>query len=47
MELIENESYKKGVNVLYLTTFEYQALGFYKKIGYKVVMIIDNCPIRI
>jgi len=44
MNLIEDESYKKGVYNLYLTTFEFQALGFYKKRGYKVVMVIDDYP---
>jgi len=44
MNLIEAEAYKKGIYNLYLTTFEFQALGFYKKRGYKVVIIIEDYP---
>ncbi len=44
MELIEEEAYQRGVYNLYLTTFEFQALGFYKKRGYKEVMVIEDYP---
>lgn len=45
MELIESESARRGVHRIYLTTFEFQALGLYKKRGYKVAMEIDDYPI--
>ncbi len=44
MELIESESARRGVKNIYLTTFEFQALGLYKKRGYKVVMVIEDYP---
>jgi len=45
MDLIEEDAKKRGVLNLYLTTFEFQALGFYKKRGYVEVMSIDDYPI--
>ncbi|MCF7924677.1 MAG: GNAT family N-acetyltransferase [Candidatus Izimaplasma sp.] len=45
MELIEAESAKREVYNIYLTTFEFQALGFYKKRGYEEVMDIYDYPI--
>jgi len=45
MDLIEVEAARRGVYNLYLTTFEFQALGFYKKRGYKEVMVIDDFPL--
>lgn len=45
MQMIESEAVKRGVNNIYLTTFEFQALGFYQKRGYEVVMKIDDFPI--
>ncbi len=45
MHMMESEAVKRGVTNIYLTTFEFQALGFYKKRGYKVVMKIDDFPI--
>ena len=44
MDLIEKEAAKRGVYNLYLTTFEFQALGFYKKRGYEKVMEIYDYP---
>jgi len=44
MQLIESEALKRGVHNLYLTTFEFQALNFYKKRGYKVIMEIEDYP---
>lgn len=44
MDLIEQEAVKRGVYNIYLTTFEFQALGFYKKRGYEVVMTIEDFP---
>ena len=44
MHMIETESHTRGITNLYLTTFEFQALDFYKKQGYKVVMTIEDFP---
>jgi GNAT superfamily N-acetyltransferase len=44
MNMMETESLVRGVTNIYLTTFEFQALNFYKKKGYKVVMTIDDFP---
>jgi len=44
MHMIETEAVKRGVTNIYLTTFEFQALGFYKKRGYEVVMKIEDFP---
>ena len=45
MELIEEEAKERGITNIYITTFEFQALDFYKKHGYQVVMIIDDYPV--
>ncbi|MFA7560765.1 MAG: GNAT family N-acetyltransferase [Candidatus Izemoplasmatales bacterium] len=45
MDLIEDAARKRGVYNLYLTTFEFQALGFYQKRGYQKVMTIYDFPI--
>jgi N-acetylglutamate synthase-like GNAT family acetyltransferase len=44
MELIEAKAAQMGITNIYLTTFEFQALGFYKKRGYKKVMEIYDYP---
>ena len=44
MNLIENKAYEMNVHNLYITTFEFQALGLYKRLGYKVVMEIYDYP---
>lgn len=44
MGLIEAEAVKRDVVNVYVTTFEFQALGFYQKHGFKVVMTIDDFP---
>lgn len=44
MNLIETEALNRGVTNVYLTTFEFQARGFYVKHGYKVVMTIEDYP---
>jgi len=44
MRLMEKESIKRGITNIYLTTFEFQAAGFYKKHGYKIVMEIEDYP---
>ena len=45
MDIIENEALKRGVTNIYLTTFEFQALGFYKNRGYKKIITIYDYPI--
>ncbi len=44
MHMIESEAVKQGVTNIYLTTFEFQALGFYIKRGYEVVMTVEDFP---
>lgn len=44
MKMIESKAYEMNVHNLYITTFEFQALGLYKKLGYKVVMEIYDYP---
>ncbi|MFH0767164.1 MAG: GNAT family N-acetyltransferase, partial [Bacillota bacterium] len=44
MHLIESEAIKRDVVNVYVTTFEFQALGFYEKRGFKVVMTIEDFP---
>lgn len=44
MNIMEKEAIKRGINNLYLTTFEFQAAGFYKKHGYKIVMEVEDFP---
>ncbi len=44
MHMIESEALTRGVTNMYLTTFEFQALDFYKKRGYEVVMTIEDFP---
>lgn len=44
IKTIEKEAIKRQVRNVYLTTFEFQALGLYKKKGYSVVMEINDYP---
>ncbi|QUI21307.1 GNAT family N-acetyltransferase [Vallitalea pronyensis] len=44
MNLIEDEAKEKGYKHAYLGTCTFQAKGFYEKRGYKVKMIVSNCP---
>lgn len=44
MHLIEDEARRRNVVNVYVTTFEFQALGFYQKHGFKVVMTIEDFP---
>ncbi|QWC00182.1 GNAT family N-acetyltransferase [Mycoplasmatota bacterium] len=45
MDMIEVEAARRQVYNLYLTTFEFQALDFYKNRGYKEVMTIYDFPL--
>lgn len=44
MDYIENEAKENGYKHFYLGTCTFQAKGFYEKRGYKVKMVISNCP---
>lgn len=44
MDLIEDEARRKGFDNAYLGTCTFQARPFYEKRGYKVTMIVNNCP---
>jgi len=44
MDMIETEAKRRGVHNIYITTYEFQALGFYKKRGYEEVMEIYDYP---
>ena len=44
MRIMEKEAIKRGIRNLYLTTFEFQAAGFYQKHGYKIVMEVEDFP---
>lgn len=44
MDNIEDEAKEKGYKHFYLGTCTFQAKGFYEKRGYKVKMVISNCP---
>lgn len=44
MHMIESEAFKRDITNVYVTTFEFQALGFYEKRGFKVVMTIEDFP---
>lgn len=34
----------KGLNLIHLDTFDFQAQKFYKKMGYEVFAVLDDCP---
>lgn len=34
----------KGMNLIHLDTFDFQAQKFYKKLGYQVFAVLDDCP---
>ncbi|MBI9010323.1 MAG: GNAT family N-acetyltransferase [Tenericutes bacterium] len=44
MHIVEKEAVKREISNLYLTTFEFQAAGFYKKHGYEIVMEVEDFP---
>lgn len=44
MRIMEKEAIKRKINNMYLTTFEFQAAGFYQKHGYKIVMEVEDFP---
>lgn len=44
METLENAAKKLGSHLSMVDTFDFQALGFYQKIGYEVFGVLDDCP---
>lgn len=45
MDLIEEDAKEKGYDKFFLGTCTFQAKAFYEKRGYKIKMIVPNCPI--
>jgi len=41
---VEAEAKSKGVHLVHLDTFDFQARDFYKKHGYEVFGVLDDCP---
>lgn len=44
MEKAEEKAKCHGAYMSHLSTFDWQARGFYEKLGYEVFGIIENCP---
>ena len=44
MAMAENEAVARGCAGVWLDTFEFQARGFYERIGYEVFAELGNCP---
>ena len=44
MHAIEDAAIKLGSHLAMVDTFDFQALGFYQKLGYEVFGILDDCP---
>ncbi|HEY9784965.1 MAG TPA: GNAT family N-acetyltransferase [Candidatus Obscuribacterales bacterium] len=44
MEMAETEAIKRGCKAAFLDTFSFQALGFYKKLGYELFGTLDDFP---
>lgn len=44
VEAAENESGKRGCRYAFVDTFSFQAPGFYTKLGYREVFVLDNYP---
>ena len=42
----ESEALARGVTDIYLDTYSFQALGFYQKLGFKVVGEFSDYPIK-
>ena len=41
---IEKTAREKGCYLVHLDTFDFQALGFYEKLGYEIFGKLDDCP---
>ena len=44
MSLAEEEAKRRGCHYARLATSDYQATGFYRKIGYAIYGKLENCP---
>lgn len=44
LRTIEYQASERGCTQLYLDTYNFQALGFYQKLGYEVVGTLENFP---
>lgn len=44
MQVLENAAHNLGSRLSIVDTFDFQALGFYQKIGYDVFGVLDDCP---
>jgi ribosomal protein S18 acetylase RimI-like enzyme len=44
MLLAEEQAIQRGCNHAYLDTFDFQARGFYEKIGYEVFGVLEDYP---
>ena len=44
MRLAEAEAVRRGCKQAYLDTFDFQALDFYKNLGYQVFGTLDDFP---
>ena len=41
---LEKEAKEKGAYLIHLDTFDFQAKGFYEKLGYTVFGVLEDCP---
>jgi ribosomal protein S18 acetylase RimI-like enzyme len=41
---IESQAVARGCSQIHLTTYDFQALGFYQKLGYEIVGTLENFP---
>jgi GNAT superfamily N-acetyltransferase len=44
MQAIESAARDHGSKLAFVDTFDFQALGFYQKIGYELFGVLDDCP---
>lgn len=44
LEEAEERARRMGVRLVHLDTFDWQARGFYKSLGYEVFGVLDDCP---
>lgn len=44
MNVIEQSAAERGCESVYLDTFDFQALPFYEKLGFKVFCTLENFP---
>ncbi len=46
MQMAEYEAYKDGCEVIFVSSYSFQAPGFYEKLGYEVVFQVHDFPPR-